>query len=343
MNDSILRSSLRAFFITMFTVIGLIFGFLFIGIFSGIFSTSSDTKIETTYTPQILPNAIGERKALSSDTPVILKVNVTGIIGADGPSMSSIRDQLIESREGTLKDNRVKGIILNIQTPGGTVVDADGIYRALKHYKEQYKVPIYAYIDGMCASGGMYVASAADKVYASDVSLVGSIGVIAPSFINVSKFLENYGIHSLTLYAGKGKDDLNPLRTWTPEEANNYKQIIQTYYQDFVNIVTTNRPAVDKEKLINDYGANLFPAPHAKQIGYIDQSGSSLNQVLQDITSELGINNKYQFIELSKTNWYKELFSSKNSFFKGEIKHEIQLSPELHSNLRNQFLYLYKP
>lgn len=65
--------------------------------------------------------------------------------------------------------------LVYINTPGGTVVDADGIYRALLEYKTKYDVPIYAYIDGLCASGGMYVALAADKIFASDVSLIGSV------------------------------------------------------------------------------------------------------------------------------------------------------------------------
>lgn len=344
MNDSILKSSLRAMFITMFTIIGLLLGFLLIGLFAGLFSSSSETEIEKHFTPQILPNSKGVRKNLSSTVPIILKIDISGIIGADGPSMQSVRNQLIESREGIFKDDRLKGIILNIATPGGTVVDADGIYRALKSYKEQYKVPVYAYVDGMCASGGMYIAAAADKIFASDVSLIGSVGVIAPSFVNVSNLLEKIGVSSLTLYAGKGKDDLNPMRPWRSDEDANYKNIIQTYYQDFVNIVSSSRPKLDKEKLIDVYGANIYPAPQAKEFGYIDQDGASLSKVLDELTQSLGIEeDKYQFVQLEKKNWYNELFGAQLSLFKGKITHEVILSPDLDPKLQNKFLYLYKP
>ena len=94
------------------------------------------------------------------------------------------------------------------------MVDADGIYRAIKHYKEQYQVPVIAYVDGLCASGGMYIACAADKIYATDVSLVGSVGVLFPSFMNFSKLLDTVGVQSLTISSCKGKDDMNPLRPW---------------------------------------------------------------------------------------------------------------------------------
>lgn len=343
MNDSILRSSLRAFFISMFTIVGIMFGFLLLGIVSGLFSKNSESTIETTYTPQILANTKGVRKTLSSDVPVILKLNITGIIGADGPSMQSVRNQLVESREGFFKNDRVKGIILNIETPGGTVVDADGIYRALKHYKEQHNIPIFAFVDGMCASGGMYVASAADKIYASDVSLIGSVGVIAPSFVNISTLLEKIGVSSLTLYAGKGKDDLNPMRPWREDEDVNYKHIIQTYYQDFVQIVTKNRPKLDKDQLINVYGANIYPAPQAKEYGYIDEDGANLTKVLEDMVKSLDITgDEYQFIQLEKKNWYNELFGSQISLLKGKVTHDFVLSPDLHPQLQNKFLYLYK-
>ena len=102
-----------------------------------------------------------------------------------------MRKMLTESREGTFKDDRVKAILLDINSPGEHGHYANGMYRALKEYKQKYKVPIIAYVDGLCASGGMYVAAAADEVYASDVSLIGSIGVITPSFFNVYKALKN--------------------------------------------------------------------------------------------------------------------------------------------------------
>jgi protease-4 len=214
MRESIFFASIRAFFLTLSAVVGIIFGFLIVGIIVGLMSESGggEPQITYTYSPEIKPNAKGIRKELSNDAPVILKIDLNGIIGSDSLSRNSVTQQLIESRERYLKDNRVKAILLCINSPGGSAIDADGIYRAVKAYKENYKIPVYAYVDGLCASGGMYVAAAADKIFASDVSLIGSVGVILSTALNFSQLMDKIGVQSLTLYDGKGKDNLNKFR-----------------------------------------------------------------------------------------------------------------------------------
>src|SRR5690606_9333623 len=134
--------------------------------------------------------------------------------GTESFNMNTFRAQLMESREGIFEKSPVVALLLHIQSPGGTVIDADGIYRAIKAYKAQHNIPVYAYVDGLCASGGMYIAAAADKIFASDVSLIGSVGVISPPTFNFTKTMEKLGIEALTLSAGIGKDDLNPFRPW---------------------------------------------------------------------------------------------------------------------------------
>jgi protease IV len=344
MRESMFSQSLRSFLVALFGVIGVAIGLILVlMLFSALLSTN-DNEPEAQYTAKIAPNAEGVRKAMSKDAPVILKLNIVGVIGAEGLTMANIRELLVESREDTLKNNRVKGILLNIESPGGTVVDADGIYHAIKSYKEMYHVPVYAYVDGLCASGGMYIASAADKIYASNASLVGSVGVIAPSFLNVSSLLEKVGVHSLTLFAGKGKDDLNPLRTWKPDEQASYQDIINYYYQGFVNIVAEGRPELDRKKLVDEYGANIFPAEKAAEYGYIDGASHSYNETLKLLLKEIGIEDDYyQVVELESSNWFKNLFSSKSTLFTGKVKHQIQLTPELDPALNNKFLYLYQP
>jgi len=345
MNESIFRSFLRSFFIRFGTILGLILGillaFMLIGSFFG--GKDDEGKINYTYSPTIRANALGERKVLTDTTPVILKINLQGTIGLNDLDRHKTRELLIESREKTLKNDRVKGIILCIDTPGGTVTDADGIYLLLKEYKERYNTPIYAYVDGLCASGGMYVACAADKIYASESSIVGSIGVMLSTAMNFSKVMDKIGIDSLTLSAGKGKDELNPFRPWKPNESDNYQLLINDFYESFVDVVTSNRPNVNKEKLVADYGANIFTAAKAKEIGFIDESGFSYNQTLSLLANDIGIeDNKYQVIELKEDNWFNALFSaqSKNSLLKGEVKHTLQLQGELDPKLANQFLYL---
>lgn len=345
MRDSILYSAIRALFVAFCVVIGLCLGFVFISMLLGAISgQTTESRLTVVNTEEILPNAKGTREIVSSTAPVILQINIDSVIGLEELSTKTIRQQLIESREGTFKNNRVKAILLHFDTPGGTVSDADGIFQALVDYKKKYQVPIYAYVEGLCASGGMYIALAADKIFSSDVGLIGSIGVTTPAFLNMTKLLDKIGVEALTIVAGKDKDAMNPLRPWKPGEDENYRQIVDFYYQRFVNLVTLYRPGVNKEKLIQDYGARIFPAPEALEKGLIDISGVTLGETLQELLQHVGITDEnYQVIRLESKGWWKSLFSSQTDLFQGKIKHQISISPEWDLLLRNQYLYLYCP
>lgn len=348
MRDSIFYSSIRSLFVAFCAVVGIGLGIVFFSIIVGVLSTSTESNLKTVSTEEILPNAEGQREVLSKKAPIILQVDVDGIIGTEGLSAHSIKQQLIESREGDYKDDRVKGVLININTPGGTVVDADGIYRALKEYKELYKVPVYAFVDGLCASGGMYVASSADKIYATDVSIIGSVGVIAPTFMNFTKLMEKIGVEALTISAGKDKDALNPLRPWKPDEDKNYKELIEYYYQHFVNVVTSNRSGINKEKLIQDYGARVFNAESAQEHGFIDSGKSTLKEALKDLVKAANIEGNYQVIRLERKDWWSMLFADSkftglSTLLTGKITHQLQLTPDLDPALQNKFLYMYSP
>lgn len=348
MEESIFKSVIKRFLMVFASIAGFMLAFIVMSVaFSAIASKSeSDSDIHHTFSPQIMPNAQNERQSLSAKSPVILKVNISGVIGLEDLNGDHVNELLVESREKTLKDGRVKGILLAINSPGGTVTDSDKIYHLLKAYKKQFDVPVYAHIDGLCASGGMYIACAADKIFATESSLVGSVGVIIPSAMNFSKLLQNYGVESLTLYAGKGKDELNPFRPWKEDEGKNYQNVIDAFYKNFVDIVTTNRPAISKEKLIEEYGAKVFPSSEAKQLGYIDESNYSYNQTLALLAENLGFAaDEYQVIELVEQNWLASLFKAQehSPLFTGKMHHSLDLPLEMDSKLVNKFLYLYRP
>lgn len=344
MHESIFRSGIRALCIAFCAIIGLSLGFVFLTALLGMSSGDvSSNKLTTVNSEEILPNGEGKREVLASDAPVILQINIDGIIGTELLNAKTIQQQLIESREGNFKKNRVKGILLYINTPGGTVTDSNAIYHSLMEYKKQYNVPIYAYVDGLCASGGMFAAIAADKIYASDTSLIGSVGVILSSFINVSKALEKIGVDSITLSAGTDKDAMNPLRAWKPNEDENFRDLINYYYDQFITMVSSHRPLLTKEKLVKEYGARVYPASLALDYGYIDVANASLADALKELVSQTEIKGeKYQVIRLEDKGWWKGLFSAKtNALFQGKIVHQLSISPEIDLMMKNQYLYLY--
>lgn len=339
--DTIIYSSIRSFCKGIFFILGfLIASIIAIAIVAGMLSSNTDS-LERTTTPKILTDAHGNRTT-SSTAPVILQINIHSAIGLENLSMDKVRTQLVESREGDLKD-RVKGILISINSPGGTVIDADGIYRAIKEYKERYKVPVVAHVDGLCASGGYYIACSADKIFSTSASLIGSVGVLFPTFLNASQLLEKIGVQTLTVSSGKGKDDMNPLRPWKPGEDLEFKTLSNYFYGYFVDIVTTNRPEVNKEKLIAEYGASVFPAEQAKTIGFIDITGANRSDALSYLAKELNLEDKtYQVIELESASFLSQLLRAESPILTGQVKHQVSVS-NFDEALSGKFLYMYRP
>lgn len=346
MSSSIPRSIARSFLTALSSVFGFLFGiFILIAILGAMVGDSGDElKAKTYYTPRIVANADHERTEISDKAPVILKLSISGIIGTETQNMHTVRQMLQESREGAFEGGRVKAVLVQISSPGGTVVDSDGIYRALLEYKNEHKVPVYAYIDGLCASGGMYIAAACDHVYASDVSLIGSVGVLSPAFFNFTGLMEKIGVDAKVLSVGKGKDDLNPFRPWKEGEADSYKAIIDYYYNQFVNIVVESRPNMKKARLVNEYGAHIFPASKAQEYGFIDGAGFTYEETLRQLAKEIGIEDDYyQVVKMERKLDFSDLFSNGSMLLQGKVKHQFDLSPEFDPSLMNKFLYLYLP
>lgn len=345
MRESIFVSALRALCVAFAAMVGIICGGVLLVMALGAFSSGS-TLLPEASVMTIEPDAEGDRTVLSDSSPAILKLNIHGVIGLKDNTADKIQDLLLDSREGMLDHNRVKAILIHMDSPGGTVDDADGIYRALIAYKQKYKVPIYVYVDGLCASGGMYISCAADKIYASPPSVIGSVGVIVGPYFNFSGLMDRYGVAARTLTQGKDKDALSPFRPWRPDEDQSIVDITAYLYQQFVGIVTSARPHLDKTKLIEDYGAHVFDVSKAQEFGYIDVAGSDYSAALKDLVAAANIPEKeaYQVVSLEpKRSFFSQFTESSLRLFSGKITHVFQVSPYLDSELSGKLLYLYQP
>jgi protease-4 len=342
-SESFFKDIFRSFCRTFLRVIAIGIGiFVLILAFTAIFSSS---ELPQTTTVRVLPNDEWKMSLFSSTRPTILKIPVTGVIGLNHMTKDDVSTQLIETLGIALNKDQVKAIILTVNTPGGLADQSDAIYRLLLEYKKRYKVPVYAYIEGMCASGGMYVACAADKIFASPDSLVGHVGVIfSPPFFNFSKLMTRLGIDSKTLFAGKEKDSMNPFRPWKEGEGEAFQFIIDSMYERFVSIVSTHRPRLTPEILQNQ-GARLWPTKEALEYGYIDGEVNALDDVLRLVAQETGIQNNYQFIELETRHFLEALFGPRASLdiLSGKVEHKLQLAGELPEELFSKPLYLFHP
>jgi signal peptide peptidase SppA len=242
--------------------------------------------------------------------------------------------------------NRVKAILLNINTPGGTVDDADGIYWALMAYKQKYQVPVYAWVAGMCASGGMYIASAADRIFASSSSIIGSVGVILGPAFNYSGLMERYGVQAKTITQGKDKDMLSSFRPWVPGEDVCLQIITADLYHQFVDIVTSGRPNLDKDKLITEYGAQVYVSKKAEELGYIDVANADYSTAVAELAkaAEFSADHPYQVMTIEPHRAFlADLTQSKSSLLSGKVTHHFQINASLNSEMSGRFLYLYQP
>ena len=191
-----------------------------------------------------------------------------GVIPLKGPIMDSepILSQLVDFR----KDDKIKVIILRIDSPGGGVGPSQEIYREVRRTIETKRV--IASLGSLAASGGYYVASAADKIVADPGTITGSIGVIM-EFLQLEDLLKKIGVNFEVLKSGEFKDIGSPHRVMTDREKALIKELISDVQAQFVDAVATGRRLpVEKVKEIAD--GRIFSGARAKELGLVDSLGN---------------------------------------------------------------------
>ncbi|MFO8016192.1 MAG: signal peptide peptidase SppA [Candidatus Woesearchaeota archaeon] len=186
-----------------------------------------------------------------------------GVLGSDLAVSEDIRELLKEADE----DPSVKAIVLEINSPGGSPVASDEIGRAIK---ETNKTTI-AVIRDTGASGGYWVASAADHVIANRMSITGSIGVTA-SYLEFSGLIQDYNVTYRRLVSGEYKDVGSPLRELEPEERGMFQDILDKLHDEFVEEVAENRN-LPKDEVEEIADGMFFLGSRAKELGLVDQLG----------------------------------------------------------------------
>ena len=177
----------------------------------------------------------GEMSALGAHTALI---DLAGVIEAEG-NVSA--DNITTSLQQAFKDKNTKGVILRINSPGGSPVQSGIIYDEIRRQRGLYpNIPIYAVVEDICASGGYYIASATDKIYVDKASLVGSIGVIMDTF-GFTGTIEKLGVERRVLTSGENKAFLDPFSPLKPEHAAHAKQMLGEIHQQFIDVVRKGR------------------------------------------------------------------------------------------------------
>ena len=196
-----------------------------------------------------------------------------GLLGRDTPSMVSLVRESLRKAE---TDDRIAGLILRINSPGGTVTASDIIHHEIVGFKKRTGIPVLACIMGIGASGGYYVAAAADEITAHPTAVTGSIGVILVKF-NVEGLMGKIGVEEQTVKSGDKKDIMSPFRKATPEEVRLGQEIIDQFHGRFLDIIMArpgNRLSRDDLRKLAD--GRIYTAAQAldgklvDRIGYLD-------------------------------------------------------------------------
>jgi protease IV len=208
----------------------------------------------------------------------ILFAAVRGRVGESGEKIGVIEiEGMISTSKETMEDiiafkeaPSIKAVLLRINSPGGAVGPTQEIYREVVKLKEKKKV--YVSMGTTCASGGYYIASAADKLYANPSTITGSIGVIMQLMI-VEDVLKKIGLKSNTIKAGEFKDAGSPFRQMTPSEKAYMEGVVQSIYEQFMQDIAIGRKMnIDVVRKIAE--GRIYTGTQALKIGLIDGIGN---------------------------------------------------------------------
>ena len=208
-----------------------------------------------------------EPAAKNTKSPYVSVIYITGVISEENKTYN--QKWLLRQIKNARNDMNNRGILLKIDSPGGTVYESDEAYLALQEYKRATDRPVFAYFGSLAASGGYYIACGADYIYANRNTLTGSIGVIAGQSVDATGLLEKMGIKMTTITAGRNKNMGNYNSVLTEEQRAIFQSIADEAYEQFTGIVADAREMpIETVRALAD--GRIYTAAQAEKNGLID-------------------------------------------------------------------------
>ena len=239
-------------------------------------------------------------------------IDIQGVISSAGQVRS---DHVTASLRAAYEDTNTAGIIIRINSPGGSPVQAGHVNDEINRLKNKHPdIPVYAVIGDLCASGGYYIAVAADRIYADKASLVGSIGVIMSSFGFVDA-IDKLGIERRVYHAGKHKAFLDPFSPQRDEEVEHLDELLDGIYQQFVRTVREGRGdrLAGNEKI---FSGLVWTGEQSLELGLVDELGNTDYVAREVIGAE-------EIVDFTYKDTLLEQFSRElGAFFANRLKQE---------------------
>jgi len=197
-------------------------------------------------------------------------VDVVGVIDARGDASA---DRVTEALQNAFKNKNTVGVILRINSPGGSPVQAGIIYDEIRRLRGLYpNIPMYAVIEDICASGGYYIAAAADKIYVDKASIVGSIGVIMDGW-GFTGTMEKLGVERRVLTSGENKAFLDPFAPVDEKQKRHAQSMLDDIHKQFIEVVKKGRGKRLKETP-DIFSGLLWTGDKSVELGLADGLGS---------------------------------------------------------------------
>lgn len=215
---------------------------------------------------------------------------VIEILGVIGPETDASADRVVTGLRAAYEDEKTAGIVLRINSPGGSPVQAGYINDEIRRLRQDHiEIPIYAVVTDICASGGYFVAVAADAIYANQASLIGSIGVLMNGFGFVDA-MEKLGVERRLLTAGKHKGFLDPFSSPLPEEIAHTQALLDGLHRQFVGTVKDGRGKRLKGSDDELFSGYLWTGEESLALGLVDALGTTSGLARDVIGAEKVVN-----------------------------------------------------
>jgi len=198
-------------------------------------------------------------------------IDIEGIIAAGSDASA---DNIVSGLRAAFEHKNTAGVILRINSPGGSPVQAGYVSDEIKRLRGLHPdIPVFAVITDIAASGGYYIAAAADEIYANKASIVGSIGVVMSSFGFVDA-IDKLGIERRLMYAGENKGFLDPFSPLQADDVEHVNQLLDDVYRQFIDVVKTGRgPRLKEEEKV--FSGLVWTGEQSLELGLVDSLGSA--------------------------------------------------------------------
>ncbi len=285
-------------------------------------------------------SAPSERLISGEGSDKIVVIRIVGPISREGAGFSILASgaasrAIVQLLDRAQRDDAVRAVILELDTPGGSVVASDEVHAKVGTLRRAGK-HVVALMTQTAASGGYYIAAAAERIIADPTTITGSIGVIV-ALPNLEELSRKIGIRTVVFKSGAFKDLGNPNRPMTPQEAAIFQQLVDEAYARFVDIVAVGRK-MDRAKVLRLADGRIYTGQQALQAGLVDAMGHFPEAV--EAAMKLGGLSQARVIEYGGDGFLRSLIGGSASRVRGWLWNPTDLYPAVREPFSVQYLML---